>query len=349
MRIGIVFHKNPFAPPTGVDLVRLRAIAGGLIRRGLSVDVIAPVHEAGMIDGVIPVKPLEVLDDGGRYDLVKTSYHFSIKLIDKYEGPVVSRIVRVVDHELPQRDEPFREDLLSCQELIRQRASALVLNNRENEARWRQIYGPEPRVVFVPNGCPLDIPEPGSDPYDTRHPAVLFLGSVAAARMVDMLNAAARLLQGRATIHLVGLNKACMYGGDERCVLDSLIVDHGEASHDRVWDYIHHAQAGIALATGLHPFDNDISKIFDYLRGGLPVVSEEGILQNQLIARTGFGRIFAHDSADELVSGILEILESPPVASKDQVMVFMAREHSWERRVDEYVKLFQALSSPVSR
>jgi glycosyltransferase involved in cell wall biosynthesis len=349
MKIGIVFHKNPFAPPTGIDLVRLRAIAGGLIRRGFSADVIAPVQDAGMIESVIPVKPLDVLGEGGRYDLIKTSYHFSIKLIDKYEGPVISRIVRVVDHELPQRDEPFRDDLLSCQELIRQRASVLVLNNRENEARWHQAYGPEPRVVLVPNGCPSEIPEPRSDPYGTRHPAVLFLGSVAATRMVDMLNAAARLLQGRATIHLVGLNKACMYGGDEHCVLDRLIVVHGEASHDRVWDYIHHAQAGIALATGPHPFDNDISKIFDYLRGGLPVVSEEGILQNQLITRTGYGRIFAHDNVDDLVSGILALLESPPVESKDQMMGFMAREHSWERRVDEYVGLFQPLSSTVSR
>ncbi|MBM4327707.1 MAG: glycosyltransferase family 4 protein [Deltaproteobacteria bacterium] len=349
MRIGVVFHKNPFAPPTGIDLVRLRAIAGGLIRRGFSVDVIAPVHEAGLIDRFIPVKPLNVLGEGRRYDLIKTSYHFSIRLIDAYTGPVVSRIVRVVDHEAPQRDEPFREDLLSCQEMIRRRASVLVLNNRENEERWRRFYGPKPPVLFVPNGCPSEIPEPGLDPYGTQRPAALFLGSVAAARMARVLNEAAVLLRGRATIHLVGLNKSRMYGGDGSCRLSRLIVDHGETSHNRVWDYIHYAQAGIALATGPHPFDNDISKIFDYLRGGLPVVSEEGILQNHLIERTGFGRIFAYDNVEELVSGVLEILERPPIESKEQVMSFMAREHSWERRLEQYVALFQALGGGVSR
>ena len=115
MRVGIVFHKNPLAPPTGIDLVRLRAISLGFIRKGIDAEVIAPIDREGILEGIVPVRRLEALEEAGRYDIVKTCYHDSILLIERYRGPVVSRIVRVVDHELPERDEPFRERLLRCQ------------------------------------------------------------------------------------------------------------------------------------------------------------------------------------------------------------------------------------------
>ncbi|MFC1834362.1 hypothetical protein ACFL2Q_06475 [Thermodesulfobacteriota bacterium] len=343
MKIGIVFHKNPFAPPAGIDLVRLRALAGGLIKAGIQAEVISPVEKAGMIDDTIPVKPIEVLNGRSSYDLVKTSYHFSIELIGNYQGPVVSRIVRVVDHELPERDEPFRQRLMDCQGIIRQRSSALVLNNRENEARWRNLYGPEPRLVLVPNGCPAIIPASGGNPYGRDEVPILFLGSVAAPRMVRILNEAADGLRDRARIHLVGVNKARLYGGDEDCLLNDLIVDHGEMPEYASWDYIRHARIGIALATGPHPFDNDVTKIFNYLRGGLPCLSEEPILNNELIHRTGHGVTFTHDCVDDLVRKALRLLDNPFTDHRRSVMDFMVQEHSWETRVQTYVKLFHDL------
>ena len=52
MRVGIVFHKDPFAPPTGIDLVRLRAIVSGLIHRGIEAEIVAPVDRDGTLEGV---------------------------------------------------------------------------------------------------------------------------------------------------------------------------------------------------------------------------------------------------------------------------------------------------------
>jgi hypothetical protein len=72
MRIGIVFHKNPLAPPTGIDLVRLRAIATGLLSEGIEVEIIAPVEREGRLNKLIPVRTLGALDGSCRYDLVKT-------------------------------------------------------------------------------------------------------------------------------------------------------------------------------------------------------------------------------------------------------------------------------------
>jgi hypothetical protein len=346
MRVGIVFHKNPFAPPTGIDLVRLRAISLGFISKGINAEVIAPVDREGILEGIVPVRRLEALEEAGRYDIVKTCYHDSILLIDRYRGPVVSRIVRVVDHEMPERDEPFRERLLRCQALIRDRASAVVLNNAENGERWRTFYGRELPIVLVPTGCPAHIPAQGVNPYRPGERVLLFLGSLAAPRMVHILNQAARLFGDRVRVHLVGINKACMYGGaEEECALDPLVVDHGEFSEEQVWDYIRYANVGLALAAGPHAFDNDVSKILNYLRGGLAVVSEEPILTNELIQQTGFGRMFSHGDVHELVSNTLELVENPLREKRDQVMLFMAAEHSWDKRADTYVELFSKIVS----
>ncbi len=342
MRIGIVFHKNPFAPPTGIDLVRLRAISLGLIRKGVSTEIVAPIDCEGMLEGIVPVRRVDALEEAGRYDLVKTCYHDSILLIEPYRGPVVSRIVRVVDKELPERDAPFREKLLRCQALIRDRASAVVLNNVENQERWKSFYGEDLPIALIPTGCLAHISLPGPNPYTPGERTLLFLGSLAAPRMVRMLNQAARLLRDRVRVHLVGINKACMYGGAEKnCTLDPLVVDHGELPEKRVWDYIRYANVGLALAAGPHAFDNDVSKILNYLRGGLPAVSEEPVLTNELIRQTGYGRTFAFEDVEDLVSKTLELIENPLTEKRDEVMRFMAAEHSWDKRVDTYVDLFR--------
>jgi len=345
MRVGIIFHKNPLAPPTGIDLVRLRAIAGGLRSRGVDAEIIAPVEHDSELDGRIPVRTPEVLEKANSYDLVKTSYHPSIMLLGAYRGPVVARIVRVVDERLPERDEPFRDHLLACQSLMARRATVIALNNAENEVRWRHRYGPEPPIVLVPTGCPAELPKSRGNPYRKSENVVLFLGSLAAPRMVRMINEAALRLQGLATVHLVGRNKACMYGGDPECSLDRRVIDHGELCEQDVWDFIRHANIGLAFATGPLPFDNDVSKIFNYLRGGLPVLSEEPIVNNALIQETGFGQIFPHGDVDRLVQSAVDLLEHPPIEKREAVMQHMATEHSWDRRVGTYLELFKKVLS----
>jgi glycosyltransferase involved in cell wall biosynthesis len=349
MRVGIVFHKDPFAPPKGIDLVRLRAIARGLMERGAQVEILSPVAREDLVDGIIPARNVRVLQESPPpYDLIKTCYHPSINLLGRYKGPVVSRIVRVVDRELPERDAAVREQLLRCQERIRERSSVLVLNNRENQERWHALYGSKLRVVLVPTGCPTEIPDLAATPYEASERVVLFLGSVAAPRMVRLLNEASRSLRDVARVHLVGLNKAHMYGGSG-LELDPSIVDHGEVCEGETWGLVRHAAMGLALATGPHAFDNDVSKILNYLRGGLPVLSEEPIVNNGLIRETGFGKIFRYEDAADLAGKARELLEDPMTDAKDRVMRFMAQEHSWDTRVETYVRLFSQMVDTTHR
>jgi hypothetical protein len=157
--------------------------------------------------------------------------------------------------------------------------------------------------------------------------------------MIDMINQAASQLSDRARIHLVGRNRADLYGGKDE--LNPMIIDHGPQPEKRVWDFIRQADLGLALATSRLVFDNDIAKIYSYLRGGLPVLSEEPIIQNSLVLKTGLGAVFKHGDLDDLVRQAVALLEKPGAVKREEVMKHMAQYHSWDRRVETYIDLFK--------
>ena len=348
MKVGFVFHKDPSLQPDGIDTIRLHALTGGLSKRGLAVEIVAPVERRSVSAAGVPVHPLEHLGVAG-YDVVKTCYHFSIELIGTFDGPVVSRIVRVVDEKAPARDAAWRHTLMRCQDVIAARARVVVFDNRENEQRWHAVYGAQAPTMLVPTGCPSVIPRSGASPYEEGETVVLFLGSLCAPRMVPMLNRLAEALQGVARIHHVGRSKLHLYddgGADGKAEeLAPLVVRHGEMPEARIWDYIGHARIGLALAPGPYSFDNDLAKIYSYLRGGLPVLAEERIVNNDLLRATGSGGVFAYDDIDDAAARARLLLERPPGVTRQQVMDYMVREHAWERRVDRYYQLLTCLQA----
>jgi len=331
MRIALLFHKNPFTPPASIDLIRLRAIAFGLQDLGSEVEIVAPIRSAALLAQRIPIVPTEALAERGRYHVVKACYHFSIELLGAYEGPLVCRLVRVVDQKLPLRDELWRRRLLDCQAIAAERASAVVLNNRENRTRWHKLYGHRQEVILVPTGCPKGLPVMGLDPYRSRLPIVLFLGSLAAPRMVRLLNRAAGLLKGSAEVHLVGRSKIHLYGAGHEALTGD-VVDHGEYPEEEAWDFVRHARIGLALAAGPNRFDNDVSKIVTYLRGGLPTLAEDRIVTNRLITQTGFGDVFRYGDVDDLVFRVNGLLRQDFALLRPGVMTLLQENHCWENR-----------------
>ncbi|MDQ7824939.1 MAG: hypothetical protein RDV48_19220 [Candidatus Eremiobacteraeota bacterium] len=349
MRLAVIFHRNPDSPLSRIDIIRLRALTTGFYEKGIETDIIAPLEkETLLFGGTVRAKPLGALE-GGRYDIVKTCYHPSIRYALAIDVPVVARIVRVVDEKLPERDEGGRAELLECQELIAEKAAHLVLNNRENELRWRERYGEMLPVTLIPTGCPPELPPPGKSPYPPDEKVILFAGSICAPRMAELLNEAADLLPGGTAIHFVGENKSAMYGGGMAIPLSHKITCHGEVPEERLWDYLAFAHGGLALAAGPWPFDNDISKIISYLRGGLPVISEERIVNNRLVLSACYGFVFRYGSAGDLVEKALSLIKEPPRERRNEVMRMMAAEHGWDRRVEAYCALFERLLSERRR
>lgn len=349
MKVGFVFHKDPHQAAAGIDILRLYALTEGLRRHGLNVEIIAPVERFSLTTGGVPVLPLRHLQSAGHYDILKTCYHFSMELIGEFGGTVVSRIVRVVDEKLPERDAAWRERLMKCQEMIRARSSVVVLNNSENAERWLEFYGKPSSVVLIPTGCPSVLPRKGKTPYDRDEQAILFLGSLASPRMAAMLNDLAAGLKNIARVHHIGQSKPHLYSPGAAWELSPLIVRHGEMPEDGIWDYIRHARVGVAIAPGPHRFDNDLSKIYSYLRGGVPVLSEEGIANNGLVQATGWGELFRYDDVDDAVVRAVALMKRRPCGGEKPVMSYMAREHAWEKRIDQYAALFRSLQAEAQK
>jgi len=347
MRLAFLFHKDPLHAPASIDLIRLRALAAGLRARGVEVAVVAPVRASAWLPGPVPVLPLAVLGEKGRFDVLKACYHFSLELLGDYDGPLVCRLVRVVDEQLPERDASVRARLLACQELARERAAGIVLNNRLNAERWRVRYGRRQRLCLLPAGCPATLPPPGPSPYAPGLPPLLFLGSVASARTALLLNEAAERLSGRAAVHLVGRNKTALYGAS--CGLSPRIAQHGERPEPEVWDYVRHARLGLELAAGPEPFDNELSKIIAYVRAGLPVLGEERLANAGLFLRRDFGALFRYGDAAHLRTRAEELLARDFEPRRREIMVRAAATHSWERRAIVLERFLRVLTGRVGR
>lgn len=341
MRVALLFPHDPLTRPPGIDLARLLALAGGLRAQGVAADIVAPVARARRLNG-LPVLPLAALRGSPAYDLVKTCYHQAIFLADGFQGPLVARLVRVVDQRRPARDRDQRERLLLAQRLISQRAQALAFNNRENQRRWHRLYGPRLPMVLTPTGCPRRLPALGPNPFDPDLPAVVYAGSLASSRQVVLLNRLAQDLRGQARVHLVGRNKSALYGGARR--LSPLVRDHGEKPPGLVWDYLRWASAGLALAVGPEPFDNDSTKAVHYLRAGLPLVCEAPILQGPPARDLGLGRLCSYNDAPALVEALRELLRDPPSPGRRRaVRAYTARHFAWHNTARVYVELFASL------
>jgi hypothetical protein len=275
--------------------------------------------------------PLEALGDRGRYDIVKACYHFSLELVEPYAGPLVCRLVRVVDERAPARDDLCRPRLLACQCLARERAWGMVFNNAENAVRWRDRYGERLPIALVPTGCPARLPPAGPDPYAGGRPAALFLGSLVGPRMAAMLNGLAERLRGRVEVHVIGRDKGVVYGTGP-AALSPLVVRHGELPEAGIWDFVRCARAGIALSVGPDRFDNDLSKITTYLRGGLPVVCEAGVLNAGLATGYGLGRVISDDDPAALAEAVCDYVNWSEPMARRAVMGRVAVEHSWDQR-----------------
>ncbi|WP_028324052.1 hypothetical protein [Desulfatirhabdium butyrativorans] len=347
MKIGVVFHKDPLAAPDSIDLIRLRAITKGLNASGVETEILAPVPDVVRTDGGVIVRPVAQLQRMD-YDLVKTCYHFSIDLASGFDGPIVARIVRVADDRLPERDGAARAELLRLQAIIASRAACVVVNNPANARRWRHLYGSRIPVVCVPTGCPARIPQPAErNPFESGKKTILFLGSLAAVRMISIINELARRCHDVAQVHIIGLDKTHLYGQNKRLTLDPVVVNHGPMRETDIWAYIHHAHLGLAIATGPHPFDNDLSKVWSYLRGGLPVLSESPVLNNPLVRKTGMGLVFRYADMEDMATKARRLLDAPPLANKQAAMRLMIEKHSWDCRVKAYIGLFHALHDGV--
>jgi glycosyltransferase involved in cell wall biosynthesis len=318
-----------------MDLIRWTEIGRGLRSFGFEVDLVTP-----RTGGITTLAGLPVRDaacvDWSEYDTIKVCYQRSIRLVPPHPN-IIARMCRVTDSVLPVRDAQRRAEILSNQARVRDLARFVAVNDSTNAERWERFYGTGQTILYVPTGCPEIIPEPDERPYPSNRRIVLYCGALTAPRLVGVLNAAARRLRARrpdVELHFLGRNRLQHYGGADLMLDPGVIRVHGAVDETTAWNYMLHADVGLALAFSEDVFENELSKIYYYLRAGLPVVTEHTAMNAYLVEETGHGAIGRYADVADLVAKIEIALE---LRSRDRrVMSYMAERHGWRRRAQVY-------------
>jgi hypothetical protein len=335
-RIALAYSANPTRPIQGMDMIRW--VAMGHRFRWLDYKVRLVTDRRRGMDRLDRIH-LTSADrmDWTECDAVKVCYQASIDLIPQGHPHLITRMCRVVDEEYPKRDDHRRDEMLRQQEKIRDLAAIVAFNDEVNAQRWRDRYGDKQQVLIVPTGCPEQLPEEGTNPFPQDKRIVLFMGSLTSHRFPGALNGLARRLRAASPdieVHFLGKNSLQHYAGESEPLDPSLLTIHEPVDEEKTWDYVRNAHVGIGLAPSEHPFESELSKIYYYLRGGLPVVTESSVPNTSVIRDTGHGGVATYGDLDALAHTTLEAMKRKP--RDEAVMQHMIDKHSWRARAEVY-------------
>ena len=120
---------------------------------------------------------------------------------------------------------------------------------------------------------------------------------------------------------------------------DRVVTIVGPVDHEAVWDYLRFAHVGLVLARGTVQLD-DASRLYYYLRAGLPAVSEAPVPNNFVITESGLGLIAPY--GDEIV--MAEMVEEAASRPWDRraAQEYILAHHTWDRRMGVYERVLTA-------
>lgn len=350
----VTWHGRFPKPVVAMDGLRLFRMAEALARRGYLVDIVMTnrsetVERAPRLREV-PLRGVRWND----YDVVKALFHEGFEILLAAGGGdhpfIVTKLGSVVGRE-PTPGEHFhgavRERLYATQEEIARRSRIVTILTPESAALWRRDHGLSPPVLLVPTGVDAEIPQPRSNPARARgidEPVVLFAGHLYATKAQPEVN---RLWQDRLNRlgHLLrrrGLRLVAMGPGSTDLPDPEAVLHVGAVEADAVWDWQRCARVGVVLAQGPAQ-DNESSKIYYYLRTGLPVVCERPVPNAWLVEKTGHGVLTAYDDVEAMAEAAAALVASPPAGNG--LVEWMVEQHSWDARAALYDPVLRAAAT----
>jgi hypothetical protein len=126
--------------------------------------------------------------------------------------------------------------------------------------------------------------------------------------------------------------------GNTRHLDTDAVTYLGTVDNRQMWDYQYFADVGIVLAQGTVQH-NESSKIYYYLRTGLPVVSEQPVPNNHIIQEAGLG--FISNYADDRMMADMVEEAVHRRWERDQAVKYMLDNHTWDKRIDVYDPLIK--------
>ena len=354
----ITVYSDSMRPAREVEMgfIRWYRMSAALAGLGHSVDIASAELHRRLFRTIETVAPnLRIVPLSGvrwrDYDVVKTLFHSGFATLERYGGDqhpfIIAKLGSVVGPT--DMDGVFfygrqREAMFSTQERIARAARYVTLLSRPAVDLWRSAHGTGAEVLVVPGAASTVIPPPKRTPYpqDGRAP-VVFSGNFysghrgsqpeAHRTLADKLNRLGALLDERgARLYVVGT-------GDHRS-LDARYVRYcGEVPYEDSWDYLYFAAVGIVVTAGGRMHNNESTKIYHYLRAGLPVVSEAGFPNDSVVLESGLGHVVGNGDLETMAQRIEESIHTQ--WDRDRAVAYILGHHTWEKRAEIYDRMLR--------
>lgn len=350
IKIATVYISRPIKKFEAItmDTVRWLKISEALARKGYQVDMVTSEEGEKIINmgsnlRRIPYSAVNWSD----YDVVKTLFPEGFCSLEKAGGsnhPFIISKTTVVG----RKKEPgvhfgtwTRWRLFQILKRINQKARYVTVLSQQSKKLWKkEFFGKKNNILIVPTGADKKIPPPGKNPYKKfKEKIAIFVGNIGGwqQRKVNLrwqfkLNNLGRLLKKRGI-------RLCFIGSGRRDRLDLTNVTYlGPIENNQVWNYHYFADCGIVFAEG-QPQNFEMSKIYYYLRAGLPVVSEQPIPNNYLIRKANLGYISPYNDDEKMANLIVRAVNKK--WNKKYAIDYILKNHTWDKRVDIYDKLIK--------
>lgn len=354
----VTVYSGSLRPARQVEMgfIRWYRISAALAALGHSVDIASaelrrrlfrPSETIGPNLRIVPISRVRWRD----YDVVKTLFHSGFETLERYGGSdhpfIIAKLGSVVgptDMEGVFFHGGQREEMFRTQERIAHASRYVTLLSEPAVDLWRSAHGTESHVLIVPGAASAVIPPPTHNPYpgDGRAP-VVFAGNFysqhrgsqpeAHRTLASKLNRVGELLHRRnARLYVVGT-------GDRRR-LDARYVSYcGEVPYEDSWNYMYFAAVGIVLTAGGRMHNNESTKIYHYLRAGLPVVSEAGFPNDHVVIESRLGHVVDNGDLETMAQRIQESLQTR--WDRDRGIRYILSRHTWEKRAEIYDRLLR--------
>jgi hypothetical protein len=350
IRIATVYERDYYDAFKSypMDLLRWLRISESLANLGYEVDVIVNTRR-GLIQRNPHLRyvPYSMVD-WKRYDVIKTLFHKGFESIcseGEADHPfIISKLGSIVGNNDATEGVHFfdgeREYLYEMQKCINRKSRYVTILTEPSRLLWEREFGRNGNILMVPTGVDREISPPRNNPYKGFNEKIaVYIGTiyVDTQREVNLLWQSRLNNLGR-TLQKKGI-RLCLVGLGNMDKLDHNVVTYlGAVENDRIWDYQYFADVGITLAQG-EVQHNESSKIYYYLRTGLPVVSEAPIPNNYLIKEANLG--FIADYPDDQM--MVEMIEAAIYNKwrKEDAIQYVLKNHTWNKRVQVYDTLIR--------
>jgi glycosyltransferase involved in cell wall biosynthesis len=287
--------------------------------------------------------------DWSSYDVVKTLFHAGFSTLATHGGAdhpfIIAKLGSVVGGRDGVEGVHFsgaeREALFEMQRQIDRKSRYVTVLTEPSRMLWEAEFGGGDRILTVPTGVDREIPPPRVNPYRGFGERIaVYIGTLyrSTQREINLLWQH-KLNRLGARLKKKGI-RLCVVGRGMTDQLDRDAVTFlGEVENDRVWDYQYFAHTGVVLAQGAAQH-NESSKIYYYLRSGLPVVSEAPIPNNDLIRAAGLGYVCEYGDEETMA----EMIDAASRRSwgRDAAIALVLDRHTWHDRAGVYDALLQA-------